>query len=705
MRLFHLVEQHDAIRTAAHGFGQLAALVITDISRRGTDQTGDTVLFHVFAHVDTNHVLFIVKQRLRQRLGQLSLANARRTKEEERADRPVRVLDAGTAAQDGLADLFDRLILTDDALVERIIQMQQFFALAFHQFGNRDARPAGDDAGDFFLGHLVAQQRAVALGFLGDLLLVGQLFLKLRQLAVFQLGGAIQIIIALGFGDFAAHMLDFLAELLHLADGVFLVFPPRLHGVKLLAHIGQLFLNDAQALTRERVVLLFERGLLDFMLHDAAAHVVQLLRHGIHLGANGRTGLIHQVDGLIRQKTIRNIAIGERRGGDQRLIGDFNAVEDLVALFQAAQNGDRILNRRLGDHDGLETAFQRRVLLDIFAILVQRRRADAMQLAARQHRLEQVARIHAALGFARAHNGMQLVDEQDDAAVAGLDVVQNGFQALLKLAAEFRAGNQRAHIQREDGAVFQAVRHVAANNALRKPLGDGRFADARFADQHRVVFRFAGKNTDGVSDFGIAADHRIELVLTSKLNQILTVFFQRVIRRFRIFAGHARAAANGLQRLQKFRLGDIQRGKQRANRAVRFFKQTEEKVLDGNILVAHLLHLVFGLRERLRKRGGHIRLLIAAGNLRQAVDGAFAGRPHLLNVKPQFAHQLADQAVFLTEQGIEQMNLFNLRVAVALRKLLSGLQGLQGFLGEAVRIHPNHPPLYSGAVGLRPLKH
>ena len=193
--------------------------------------------------------------------------------------------------------------------------------------------------------------------------------------------------------------------------------------------------------------------------------------------------------------------------------------------------------------------------------------------------------------------------------------------------------------------------------------------------------------------------------MTGKLDQILTVFFQRVIRRFRIFAGHARAAANGLQRLQKFRLGDIQRGEQRANRAVRFFKQTEEEVLDGNILVAHLLHLVFCLRERLRKRGSHIRLLIAAGNLRQAVDGAFAGRPHLLNVKPQFAHQLADQTVFLTEQSIEQMNLFNLRVAVALRKLLSGLQGLQGFLGEAVRIHPNHPPLYSGAAELRPLKH
>ena len=35
----------------------------------------------------------------------------------------------------------------------------------------------------------------------------------------------------------------------------------------------------------------------------------------------------------------------------------------------------------------LETALQRRVFFDIFAVFVERRRADAVQLAARQHRL------------------------------------------------------------------------------------------------------------------------------------------------------------------------------------------------------------------------------------------------------------------------------------------------------------------------------
>ena len=36
---------------------------------------------------------------------------------------------------------------------------------------------------------------------------------------------------------------------------------------------------------------------------------------------------------------------------------------------------------------------------------------------------------------------------------------------------------------------LQAVGHVAAHDALRQPFGDGRLADARLADEHRVVLR------------------------------------------------------------------------------------------------------------------------------------------------------------------------------------------------------------------------
>ena len=73
--------------------------------------------------------------------------------------------------------------------------------------------------------------------------------------------------------------------------------------------------------------------------------------------------------------------------------------------------------RRLVDQHRLEAALERRVLLDVLAVLVERGRADAVQLAAREHRLEHVAGVHRALGLAGADDGVQLVDEQDDAAL------------------------------------------------------------------------------------------------------------------------------------------------------------------------------------------------------------------------------------------------------------------------------------------------
>ena len=106
------------------------------------------------------------------------------------------------------------------------------------------------------------------------------------------------------------------------------------------------------------------------------------------------------------------------RGGNQRGILDAHAVMHLVLLAQAAQDRDRVLDRRLIDDHRLETAFQRGVLFDVLAVFVERRRADAVQLAAREHRLEQVAGVHRAFGLAGADDRVQLVDEQNDLRLA-----------------------------------------------------------------------------------------------------------------------------------------------------------------------------------------------------------------------------------------------------------------------------------------------
>ena len=183
------------------------------------------------------------------------------------------------------------------------------------------------------------------------------------------------------------HLLNLALELLHAVHAALFRFPAGLHGVELFLFIGKLFLELLETVAGELVVLFLEGHLFDFLLHDLAAQIVELCGHRVDLRADHRAGLIDEVDGLVGQETVGDIAVGERRGGDKRVVVDANAVIDLIALLQAAQDGNGVLDRRLVDHDGLEAALEGGVLFDILAVLVERGRADAVQLAAGEHRL------------------------------------------------------------------------------------------------------------------------------------------------------------------------------------------------------------------------------------------------------------------------------------------------------------------------------
>ena len=178
------------------------------------------------------------------------------------------------------------------------------------------------------------------------------------------------------------------------------------------------------------------------------------LRIDLHAQARGR--LVHQVDRLVRQEAVGDVALRQRRRRDQRGVRDAHAVVHLVLLLDAAQDADRVLDRRLGDEDRLEAPGQCGVLLDMLAVLVERGRADAVQLAARQRGLQQVGGVHRALGLAGADQRVHLVDEQDHLARRGGDLGQHRLQPLLELAAILRAGDQRAHVERHQLLVLQA---------------------------------------------------------------------------------------------------------------------------------------------------------------------------------------------------------------------------------------------------------
>jgi hypothetical protein len=114
--LLDLVHQDHAVGPAAHGLGQVAALLVADVAGRRADQPGHRVLLHELGHVDAHHGLFGVEQELGQRLAQLGLADAGGAEEQERADRPVRVRQPGAGAADGVGHGAHRLVLADHAL-------------------------------------------------------------------------------------------------------------------------------------------------------------------------------------------------------------------------------------------------------------------------------------------------------------------------------------------------------------------------------------------------------------------------------------------------------------------------------------------------------------------------------------------------------------------------------------------------------------
>src|SRR6266487_2161744 len=452
-----LIEQHHRVGFASHRIGELTTLTITDVAGRRADQTRSSVALLELRHIDLDQVFLGAEHKLGQRLRQLGLADAGRPQEDERADRTLGIFQAGARAPHRLRDRDDRLLLADDAIVQEVLHLEQPGRLIPLQSLDRNARPHADHLGDVLLSDIRA---------LGDL------------------GVAADAQVALDLGDSPQHALLALAQVG--GQVVLLILDRRLS-------LGADRLQAAQRIAQRR-----------------------RRRRAGHAHAGG--GLVDQIDRLIRQEPIRHVARRQVRGGLDRVVGDLQLVEILVAALDATQNLDRFVFSWLVDHHRLEAPLQRRVALDVLAILIERRRADGLQLAARERRFEDVGRIKRALGATGANDRVELVDEEDAACL--LDLVHDTLEALLELAAILGAGDQRAHIERHDALALDAIGDFASDDPLRQPLDDRRLADARLAYQRRVIFGAARENLDHTLDLGGATDHRVEPPGLGHLGQI-----------------------------------------------------------------------------------------------------------------------------------------------------------------------------------------
>src|SRR5687768_422171 len=284
----------------------------------------------------------------------------------------------------------------------------------------------------------------------------------------------------------------------------------------------------------------------------------------------------------------------------------------LVLLAQTFQDLDGFLHCGWIDDDRLEPALERAVLLDVLAVLVERRGTNALQLATRERGLQHVARVDRAFGRTRTHERVQLVDEQADVLVLR-DLVHHPLEPLLVLTAVLGAGDDGRHVEREHAMIAKRLRALTVGDELRESFDDRGLADAGLTDQHRIVLLPAREHLHDALNLLRAPNGRIELPFGGELREVAAEVIERgrlrlLLRLLRLRSGLA-ALLGGRGTLWHLRAEETQRFRARRvevhadvsehlrGDALLFAQQAEQQVLRADIAVVELPRLAHGELE------------------------------------------------------------------------------------------------------------
>ena len=221
----------------------------------------------------------------------------------------------------------------------------------------------------------------------------------------------------------------------------------------------------------------------------------------------------------------------------------------------------------------------------MLSVLILGRGAHALELATGKGGLHHVAGVYGALGGARSDDRVYLVDEQDDLAPGLLDLLHDGFQALLELAAELGAGDHGRHVQRQHAASAQLPGCVAGRYGPGEALYDGRLADPGAPDEHRVVLRPPYEGLHGPGDLRIAAHHGIEPSLFGQGGEIDAVPVEGAVTALGPWIGDPVRAPDLLQGpIQALEI-EVELPEQQGDIARVLLRQRDQQVLGADELV------------------------------------------------------------------------------------------------------------------------
>ena len=306
------------------------------------------------------------------------------------------------------------------------------------------------------------------------------------------------------------------------------------------------------------------------------------------------------------------------------------------------------------------------------------------QVPAGERGLEQVRRVHGALRAARAHEGVQLVDEQDHLAVRLRDLLEHRLQALLELTAVLRTREQAAEVEGHDALVLETLRHVAGGDAIGEALRDRGLAHAGLADEHGVVLAAPREDLDHAADLGVAADDRIELLRLGVRGEIAGVLLEGLEGALGVLAGDLAIAADLLERRLDAIGAGVAGGEERGDLGRGLAGQGEEQVLGRDELVASVGRLLHGVAHDLGE--GAARRELAAARPGQLREERLELGLQRLGVEAELREHRRGDALRLRQQRDRQVGGHELGVASGRGELMGRGEGGLGLLG-VLRLH------------------
>jgi hypothetical protein len=214
-------------------------------------------------------------------------------------------------------------------------------------FDTGNAGGARDDFRDLFHAHLRAQQLRLVclrggrrLGFL-------QLLLELRHAPYCSSLIFCQSPLRLASSMASFVLLELFLDVRRALDARLLRLEGFLEVRVFLLEALDLLADEGEALLRRLVLLLADGDFLDAQLDEASVEAIHHLGLGVDLHLDARGGLVDEVDGLVGEEAVGDVAVRKLGRGDDRGVRDVDAVVDLVFFLQAAKDGDGVLDRRL----------------------------------------------------------------------------------------------------------------------------------------------------------------------------------------------------------------------------------------------------------------------------------------------------------------------------------------------------------------------